>query len=216
VVIRGVDGTAIVRDDLDRRILSMLLADTCREYGWKCLTYCLLTNHLHLAVYTPSAGLADGMWLMDSRFARQFNNRHGRSGHLFQGRYYSKAILSERHLIAVVRYIAFNPVKAGLCKQPEEYRLSSHAVLLGERPAGRIDVSGMFGFLEDREAYRRLFTDPEDDQLGDRDRRIVSDARRGLLVEAIARRNGVCDRTVKRVLAKAGEFPLTTRGLART
>jgi REP-associated tyrosine transposase len=127
---RGNRQQLIYLDDRDRltylRILGLVVADR----RWRCLAYCLMDNHVHLVVETPEPNLAAGMQYLHGTYGRVFNDRHGRTGHLFQGRYGAKAIRSDPQLWAVVRYVAMNPVTAGLCPSPDQWSWGS----CGRRP----------------------------------------------------------------------------------
>ena len=80
---------------------------------------------MHLLVETREPNLPTGMQWLHGRYGRNFNDRHDRFGHLFQGRYKAVRQTSDEQLWHVVRYIALNPVKAGLCDRPRDYRWSS-------------------------------------------------------------------------------------------
>jgi hypothetical protein len=94
-----------------------------------------MSNHYHLVVETPVARLSPGMRQLNGVYTQAFNRRHGRVGHLFQGRF--KAILVEKqsHLLEVLRYVVLNPVRAGLVRWPAEWRWSSFRATAGETPA---------------------------------------------------------------------------------
>ena len=102
------------------------LCKTIDRHGWLCLAYCLMDNHLHLIVETPEPNLGDGMRRLQGEYARRFNKRHGRSGHVFQGRYGSVLAKTDEHLWTLLRYLAMNPVRAGLCESPDEWLWSSY------------------------------------------------------------------------------------------
>jgi REP element-mobilizing transposase RayT len=80
--------------DDDRTAFLDVLAATCDRFNWICHAYCLMTNHYHLLVETPDANLSKGMRQLNGVYTQYVNRRHGRVGHLFQGRF--KAILVER------------------------------------------------------------------------------------------------------------------------
>jgi putative transposase len=130
VYARGNDGCAIYRDDVDRRRYLELLGDVVARFRWRCLAYCLMTNHVHLLVETPEVNLGMGMHRLHSEHVRLFNRRHERSGHLFQGRFGSVHVDSDAQLWAVASYLAMNPVEAGLCRTPEQWRWGSHAATI--------------------------------------------------------------------------------------
>ncbi len=84
-----------------------------------------MSNHFHLLVETPEPNLSFGMQRLKSGYAGYFNERHSLVGHLFQQRFDSRLIETEKHLEKTLRYIALNPVKAGLCDHPAEWPWSS-------------------------------------------------------------------------------------------
>jgi putative transposase len=135
VTSRGNDRQSVFRDDADRTRYMGGLRDVVNRYGWRCLTYCLLDNHVHLLVMTPEPTLGVGMQRLNGRYAQRFNARHGRSGHVWQGRYHSELVRRDAHLLEAVRYIALNPVRAGLCETPEAWRWSGHRALAGLEPS---------------------------------------------------------------------------------
>jgi REP element-mobilizing transposase RayT len=122
---RGNDRCCIFRDVADRELYLRTLADVKERFGWMVLEYCLMDNHLHLIVETREGNLGDGMRVLQGRYAMAFNRRHGRSGHLFQGRYGSTVIEDDGHLCMAIRYVALNPPTAGLCARPQDWEWSS-------------------------------------------------------------------------------------------
>ncbi|MEA2171932.1 MAG: REP-associated tyrosine transposase, partial [Solirubrobacteraceae bacterium] len=126
----------IFSDDEDRyRYIGTLVA-ALRQYRWLCLAYCLMPNHVHLLIKTPETNLASGMRYLHGRYAREFNERHGRTGHLFESRYGSSLVLHDNYLWVVAAYIALNPVHAGLVDTPAAYLWSSHhATVTGDGPS---------------------------------------------------------------------------------
>lgn len=103
VVARGNERKAIYRDAADRERFLEILCLTVERYGWLALAYCLMGNHYHLLVETPRANLAKGMRQLNGVYAQSFNRRHGRDGHLFQGRYGARLVQADEHLLAVDR-----------------------------------------------------------------------------------------------------------------
>jgi REP-associated tyrosine transposase len=137
VTVRGVNRQKIVRDDVDCEVWVHGLDRSVRKVGTRLHAWCLMTNHVHLLVETPNANLADFMQHLNSGYARAYNRRHGRVGHLYQDRYYSIVIEREEHLLEVVRYIVLNPVRAGICSAPEDWPWSSHRATAGIVPKPR-------------------------------------------------------------------------------
>jgi REP element-mobilizing transposase RayT len=134
VTIRGVNKSAIFRDDADNRAFVQMLQATCERYDWRVVAYCLMINHAHLVVTTRSPNLGAGMqWLMAGH-ARRCHHRYRTSGHVFQGRYHATLVNRDAYLLEVVRYVLLNPVRAGLCPSPLAWRWSSARETLGLRP----------------------------------------------------------------------------------
>jgi len=130
VTARGNAGQDIYLDAQDSQRFLSLLGEVATRLRWRCTAYCLMADHYHLVVETPAANLAHGMRLINGRYTQAFNRRHGRGGHLFQGRY--KAILVEReaYLKAVCRHVVLNPVRAGLAPDARAWRWSSYRATL--------------------------------------------------------------------------------------
>lgn len=144
VITQGVNGDAIFVTRRDRLHFLTLLERVVRRYGWLCQAYCLLTNHFHLLVETPEPNLSRGMHRLNAAYAQSFNRTHGRFGHLFADRFYSVGVANEGHLLEVSRYIALNPVRAGLCRRPEDWEWSSYGATIGCRtPVGFVDYDGV-------------------------------------------------------------------------
>jgi putative transposase len=126
VTSRGDRREAIVEDDADRRAWTQVLADTCQRFNWRLHAWCLMDNHYHLLVETPDANLSAGMRQLNGVWSQQFNRRHGRVGHVFQGRF--KAIMVEReaYLLELARYVVLNPVRAGMVPDAGDHAWSSY------------------------------------------------------------------------------------------
>ncbi|EYC52282.1 transposase [Hylemonella gracilis str. Niagara R] len=134
VVQRGNDGQAIFRDEVDRRQMLQLLETQAREHRVALHAYVLMDNHVHLLLTPATAeGLPKMMQAVGRRYVRWFNDRHGRSGTLWEGRYRSTVIEAERHLLPCMAYIDLNPVRAGLVAQAADYPWSSHTHHIGQR-----------------------------------------------------------------------------------
>jgi len=126
---RGNRRQEISRDPPDYRCLLYLVAQAVKRFKWLVHEYCLMPNHYHFVIETPEAGLSRGMQLINGRYAQLFNHRGGLDGHLFQGRFKSFLVESAGHRLWLTRYIARNPVEAGLCADPREWRWSSFGAL---------------------------------------------------------------------------------------
>jgi putative transposase len=149
VFARGNDRHDIYVDNVDRRNYLAILGPVTLRQRWRCLSYCLMPNHVHLLVETPHANLGAGMQRLHGEYAHTFNRRHGRCGHVFQGRFGSIRIATDEHLWSAAAYIALNPVTAGLCRAPEDWRWSSHASTTGaRRRPGWLDSARLLSYFE--------------------------------------------------------------------
>jgi REP element-mobilizing transposase RayT len=136
VTMRGNGGAPIFVDHVDRRFLLRQLAVVAADLEWACLSYCLMTNHLHFVIETPRPNLGLGMRRVASRHAQAFNRRHDTHGHLFDSRYGSVIVRTDAQFAQLLRYVALNPVKARLCSEPAAWPWSStRATLAGEAAA---------------------------------------------------------------------------------
>jgi putative transposase len=156
VTARGNARAATFLTDADYEVFLSGLAVARHLDGLLCHAYCLMENHYHLLVETPRANLDDAIQRLNGTYAMRFNRHHERSGHVFQGRYGSKLITDDDYALTVVQYIAANPVQAGLCRRPEEWRWSSYAATAGICPGPSFLTTTVLGWVGGRDAYRRL------------------------------------------------------------
>jgi REP element-mobilizing transposase RayT len=112
---RGVERRAIYLDDADRLFFLALFRQARARHEWDVLAYCLMTNHFHLVVEANLDAIQGGMHLLKGRYGQAFNHRYARSGHLFQGRFYSGYVESEA-IGHVCDYVLDNPIRAGICR----------------------------------------------------------------------------------------------------
>ncbi len=122
---RGVNRQSIFSDDEDRQRLVADLHDIAEEYGARVLAYCLMGNHFHAAIRVGKICLSTIMQNVSGGYARAYNRKHGRTGHLFEARFRAKLCADDAYLAAVIRYIHHNPVEAGLVSNPRQWPWSS-------------------------------------------------------------------------------------------
>ena len=132
VLNRGNRGRDIYHDERDRTRFLALLERAVAERGWRCHAYCLMGNHYHLLIETPAADLGAGMQVLGATYTRWHNWRHGDSGHLFQGRYKAILVDKQAYLLELARYLALNPVRAGLVARPDDWPWSSYGAMVGK------------------------------------------------------------------------------------
>lgn len=134
VIQRGNNRQPIFRSDADREFMRGLLAENAARFEVAIHAYVLMGNHFHLLV-SPLAqdGLPRMMQAVGRRYVRHFNDAYQRTGTLWEGRYKSALVQSERYLLACMVYMDLNPVRAGMVALAQEYPWSSHAHYAGLR-----------------------------------------------------------------------------------
>jgi putative transposase len=159
---RGVDGAACFREEVDRLVYLSALHDLLRNTRCALHAYCLMTNHTHLLV-TPAdeKGCSIFMRELGRRYVPYFNNRHGRTGTLWDGRFRSCLVESREYVLACYRYIERNPVRAGMVESPSAYPWSSFKANAGEPEDARLSEHPEYAALgldrpARRAAYRRF------------------------------------------------------------
>ncbi len=128
---RGNDKGRIFIDDQDCESFLDLLRTTSERFGVECVTYCLLDNHYHLLVVPHEHTVSRLMQQLNSRHCQRFNRRHGHVGHALQGRFGSRLVQDGEYARTVLRYLALNPVAAGLVDTPDAWRWSGYRAALG-------------------------------------------------------------------------------------
>jgi putative transposase len=164
VMNRGNRKQPIFLSDTDWILFLEITKKIATRRHWAIHGYCLMQNHYHLLVETPEPDLSAGMQAINSEYAQWFNRGYGFVGHVFQGRFNAVLVESDWHLVELARYIAMNPVRAGLCHSPSEWRWSSYCDAVGGRGRSLLDATSVlrfFGGDEDRarEAFRRFVED---------------------------------------------------------
>ncbi len=129
---RGVNRCAIFVDNIDRHHFYELLCEAMAEHSIGVHAYVFMGNHVHLLLTPPEReALSLAMRNFGQCYVQAFNKRHRRSGTLWQGRFKSCLVDTERYLMTVYRYIELNPVRASMVALPEQYRWSSVHANLG-------------------------------------------------------------------------------------
>ncbi len=159
VMSRGNRKDPIFEDDEDRHRFLAIVSEETRRFDVTCYAFCLMGNHYHLAVATPEGNLSAAMRQVNGRYAKASNRRHGRTGHLFEGRFQSLVVESEAYLRDLARYVVLNPVRAGLVCDPSAWPWSSYRATVGlEDAPSFLDTSWIrwiFGGATQREARVR-------------------------------------------------------------
>ncbi|HEX5805892.1 MAG TPA: transposase [Macromonas sp.] len=134
VVLRGNNRQTVFLDRADRESFLALLSQQATLARVQLHAYVLLDDRVHLLL-TPQSddALPQMMQAVGRAYVRRFNQRHGRSGTLWEGRYRSTLIEAEQYLLPCMVYMDTSPVRAGLVQAPEAYAWSSHAHYVGLR-----------------------------------------------------------------------------------
>jgi REP element-mobilizing transposase RayT/DNA-binding transcriptional regulator YhcF (GntR family) len=134
IMVRGINRTDIFEDERDKlkfldRLGAMVTAGQCSVYAWV-----LMSNHVHVLFKSGRDGISSVMRKLLTWYAQYYNRRHRRTGHLFENRYKSILCDEDTYLLALVRYIHLNPIRAGLVKTMEvldRYPWSGHRTIIG-------------------------------------------------------------------------------------
>jgi putative transposase len=131
VMARGNNKQAIFLDEVEYREVLHLLRIVVKRFGIVCHIYCLMPNHYHIVVETPAGNLSAALQWLNGEYARWWNKRHGRCGHVFQGRFKAQLVQRDRYLHALRDYVDWNPVEGGLVATPAEWEWSSYRAYAG-------------------------------------------------------------------------------------
>lgn len=157
VTSRGNARQAIFINEEDFADFLGVLASVVKRYHFLLHAYCLMDNHYHLLIETPEGNLSKGMRQLNGLYAQRFNQKHQRVGHLMQGRYQAILVDKDNYLLELCRYIVLNPLRAGIVKDPKDYRWSSYQATAGysNTPGLSIDwILSQFGG-EQKKAIRQ-------------------------------------------------------------
>ena len=142
---RGNHQEIIFRESIDYIVYLGILKETLKFYeddSYKLISYCLMSNHVHLLLKTGKKDPSFFMRRVNSMYARYFNTKYQCIGHLFQGRYFSNLINNVMELLEVSRYIHLNPVRAKIVDSPEKYMWSSYnKIVLDEDKFRNLDLN---------------------------------------------------------------------------
>jgi REP element-mobilizing transposase RayT len=126
VTLRSAGPIELFRDDLDRTDFCHRLQKVVRAARWTCRAFCLMPTHYHLVLDVDENTLQPGMGRLNGGYAQNFNRRHGRWGHLCGDRYHAFPVQTDGHMLTLLRYLAHNPVVAGLCEKPTDWVWGSY------------------------------------------------------------------------------------------
>ncbi|MBW0170657.1 MAG: transposase [Hydrogenophaga sp.] len=145
IIQRGNNRQDIVRSDADRECLLDLMAENARKHQVALNAYVLMHNHFHLLLTPETAqGVPLMMQAVGRRYVRYFNDLHGRTGTLWEGRYRSTLVQAERYLLACMVYMDLNPVRAGMVSEARQHPWSSHRHYIGQASDRRVTPPSVY------------------------------------------------------------------------
>ena len=164
IMVRGINKATIFEDDQDRVQFLNRLGENVTDARATVYAWALMTNHAHVLFKSGKQGISTVMRKQLTWYAQYYNRRHRRSGHLFENRYKSILCDEDNYLLALIRYIHLNPLRAGLVMTLEEldrYPWCGHSAVIGKRECPWMDGDYVLLQFNDtkrkaRNAYRRF------------------------------------------------------------
>ena len=127
VISQGINKNFIFDDSIDIKFYIKDMYEIKDKYNVKIIAYCIMNNHVHMLLETAGVeNLSKYMHCLNTRFGQYYNKKYKRVGYVFRDRYKAEGIYSEKQLYNCIKYIYDNPVKAEICKKPEEYEFSNY------------------------------------------------------------------------------------------
>jgi REP-associated tyrosine transposase len=134
VNIKAVTGVRAFPDSYHRERFLELLAAEIEKSEWRCLGYTILGTHFHAIVELRTLTLSSGFQRLNSAYSRWFNKKHGRTGALWQARFFDVLIESDYQFLETQRYVALNAPRANLVVNPEDWPYCHYGALIGRFP----------------------------------------------------------------------------------
>lgn len=146
VTSRGDRREAIYLDDKDRELWLDVFGSVCERFNWRCHAWVQMDNHYHLVVETVEGNLSKGMRQLNGVYTQSHNRRHGKVGHVFQGRFKGILVDADSYLLELSRYVVLNPLRAGMVKQLRHWRWSSYPAMTGKaKPPEWLETDWILG-----------------------------------------------------------------------
>lgn len=154
VMVQGINKEYIFNKKIDIKYFIKIMHEMKENVNIEIISYCIMNNHAHLLIHTDNiTDLSKYMHKVNTKYAVYYNKSHERVGYVFRNRYKSEGIYSERQLYNCISYIYNNPVKAKICKKPEEYPYSNI-----KEYKGIIESGNFYNFLgmDDEIDYKKI------------------------------------------------------------
>ena len=193
IMLRGINQQQIFENTEDYDKFLQILKD-CKDISkFDLFAYCLMGNHIHLLIKEGTETLDQIFKRICVRFVYWYNTKYCRVGHLFQDRFKSEPVNSEKYFFAVLRYIHQNPIKAGLCKRVEDYAYSSYSKYINKDTL--IDTDYVLSFVTINDFIELNHEIVEISCLDVSDKAItrVTDEQASVLIKKIAKCDNISD-----------------------
>jgi len=154
IMLRGINRSNIFESDQDKEYFLNSMYRARKKGSFKVIGYCLMNTHLHL-LFQESEEIGVSMKRITVSYVQWFNRKYNRVGHLFQNRYKSEPIEDEKYLMAVLRYIHQNPIKAGMVKEAVKYNWSSYNQYLKMYDSNNYTIDGeiMKAYFDSKKSF---------------------------------------------------------------
>lgn len=153
VMMRGINKEIIFNDEEDKHRFIWILKKYKELNKYTVYSYCLMDNHVHILIKESEDDISNAIKRISSSYVWWYNNKYERIGHLFQARFKSEVVNSDRYLLTVMRYIHKNPVKANMVSNLNQYQWSSYNEYIGKEN------------IVDREWVLALFSNKKENSL---------------------------------------------------
>lgn len=188
VVLRGINKQTIFEDEEDYEMFLVTLNQYKKKSGYKLFAYCLMSNHIHLLMKTLDETLGQIFKRIGASYVYWYNQKYDRTGPLFQGRFMSEAVETDEYLMAVLRYIHQNPIKAGIVSKLENYVWSSYCEYIGLHDTHYLDKNFVLKLFHEKKKKAvtefKAFNEIENDDkcLDISDRKRISDEKASQMI----------------------------------
>lgn len=157
---RGNNKEYIFADDEDKLRFMKLLLEHLDKEQFSLLGYVIMSNHYHLIIQLEETPMQGFMHHILCNYARNYNKRKGRSGHVFEGRYQSRYVSNRKYLFDLLRYVHQNPLRAGICRQVSTYTWSSDHFYRTQNDNSFVNISVVLDSIsEDRAESHNTYLD---------------------------------------------------------
>ncbi|MCH5138910.1 transposase [Clostridiaceae bacterium UIB06] len=149
---RGNRRNDIYRDNEDYQVYITILKEAIEylDNQYEIISYCLMTNHVHLQVKTKDKHIKYLMMRVNRFYAKYFNNKYQYVGHLFQARYGSELVEEDSYVLETSRYIHLNPVRAKMVEKPDIYEWSSYSMYIGKEKETFVCSNRILSYFKDK------------------------------------------------------------------